>query len=44
MANLLVPALARRQIQLLGVSTLAPFRQYVERDAAIQRRVQPVVL
>ncbi len=44
MANLLVPALARRQLQLLGVSTLAPFRQHIERDAAIQRRVQPVVL
>ena len=35
MANLLVPALARRQIQLLGISTLAPFRQHIERDAAI---------
>lgn len=44
MANVLVPALARRQIQLLGVSTLAQYRQHIERDAAIQRRVQPVVL
>jgi ATP-dependent Clp protease ATP-binding subunit ClpA len=43
-APLLVPALARRQIQLLGVSTLAQYRQYIERDAGIQRRVQPVVL
>ena len=44
MAPLIVPALARRQIQLLGVSTLTQYRQYIERDAAIQRRVQPVVL
>ncbi len=44
MMNLLIPALARRQIQLIGVSTLAPFRQYIERNAAIERRVQPVVL
>jgi ATP-dependent Clp protease ATP-binding subunit ClpC len=43
-APLLGPALARRQIQLLGTSTLAQYRQYIERDAAIQRRVQPVVL
>lgn len=42
--NVLIPALARRQIQLLGISTLAPFRQHIERNAAIQSRVQPVML
>lgn len=42
--NELIPALSRRQIQFLGMSTIAPFRQYIERIAAIQRCVQPVMM
>lgn len=43
-ANLLVPMLARRQVQLIGACTLAQYRHYIERDAAFQRRFQEVVL
>lgn len=43
-ATLLVPLLARRQIQLIGACTLEQYRQHIERDAAIQRRVQEVVV
>ncbi len=42
--NELIPALSRRQIQFLGTSTIDPFRQYIERIAAIQRSVQPVMM
>ncbi|MBD2635793.1 ATP-dependent Clp protease ATP-binding subunit [Limnothrix sp. FACHB-881] len=40
--NLLKPALARGQLQCLGATTLDEYRQYVERDAALERRFQPV--
>ncbi len=40
----LVPPLARREMQLLGTSTLPMYRQYIERDAGIQRRVQEIML
>jgi len=43
-AGLLKPALARDQIQLIGACTVEQYRQYVERDAAIQRRCQEVCL
>ncbi len=39
----LVPPLARHEMQLLGTSILPQYRQYIERDAAIQRRVQEIV-
>lgn len=42
-ANILVPALARRQVQLIGTSTLEMYRRYVERDAALQRRFQEIM-
>jgi ATP-dependent Clp protease ATP-binding subunit ClpA len=43
-ANLLKPALARGQIQLMGACTLAQYRQYLARDAAVQRRFQEVLM
>jgi ATP-dependent Clp protease ATP-binding subunit ClpA len=43
-APLLTPALARREIQLLGTSTLAHYRQSIERDAGIGIRIQAVAL
>lgn len=43
-AGLLKPALHRDQIQLLGTCTLEQYRQYIERDAAIQRCCQEVCL
>ncbi len=43
-ANLLKPALARDQIQLMGACTLAQYRQHIERDAAMQRRFQEILM
>jgi ATP-dependent Clp protease ATP-binding subunit ClpC len=43
-ANLLKPALARGEIQCVGATTLNEFRQYIERDAALERRFQPVMV
>lgn len=41
-ANLLKPALARGQLQVIGATTIAEYRQYIEKDAALERRLQPV--
>ncbi|NJN86130.1 MAG: ATP-dependent Clp protease ATP-binding subunit [Leptolyngbyaceae cyanobacterium SL_7_1] len=43
-ANLLKPALARGEFQCLGATTLDEYRQYIERDAALERRFQPVTV
>ena len=43
-ANMLKPALARGQMQCLGATTLNEFRQHIERDAALERRFQPVMV
>ena len=43
-ANMLKPALARGQLQCLGATTLNEFRQHIERDAALERRFQPVMV
>ena len=43
-ANLMKPALARGEIQCLGATTLNEYRQYIERDAALERRFQPVTV
>jgi ATP-dependent Clp protease ATP-binding subunit ClpC len=43
-ATLLKPVLARRQIQLIGTCTLEQYQQYIERDAAMQRRCQEICL
>ena len=41
-ANILKPALARGEIQVIGATTLDEYRRYVEKDAALERRFQPV--
>jgi ATP-dependent Clp protease ATP-binding subunit ClpB len=43
-ANLLKPALARGEIQCLGATTLAEYRKYIEKDAALERRFQPLLV
>ncbi len=43
-ANLLKPALARGQLRCMGATTLTEFRQYFEKDAALERRFQPVMV
>ncbi len=41
-SNILKPALARGEIQLIGATTLEEYRKYIEKDAALERRFQPV--
>nr|YP_010032255.1 ClpC [Schizocladia ischiensis]QOW07591.1 ClpC [Schizocladia ischiensis] len=41
-ANMLKPALARGEIQCIGATTIEEYRQYIEKDAALERRFQPV--
>ncbi len=41
-ANILKPALARRELHTIGATTLKEYRKYFEKDAALQRRFQPV--
>merc|ERR1712072_1335737 len=41
-ANLLKPALARGELQVIGATTIEEYRKYIERDAALERRFQPV--
>ena len=41
-ANILKPALSRGEIQIIGATTLEEFRKYFEKDAALERRFQPV--
>ena len=41
-ANILKPALARGEIQVIGATTLNEYRKYIEKDAALERRFQPV--
>ena len=41
-ANILKPALARGELQCLGATTLDEYRKHIERDAALERRLQPV--
>ncbi len=43
-ANLLKPALARGELQCIGATTLDEYREYIERDAALERRFQPVMV
>jgi ATP-dependent Clp protease ATP-binding subunit ClpC len=43
-ANLMKPALARGDLQCLGATTLDEYRQHIERDAALERRFQPVMV
>ena len=41
-SNILKPSLARGEIQLIGATTLEEYRKYIEKDAALERRFQPV--
>ena len=43
-SNILKPSLARGELQLIGATTIAEYRKYVERDAALERRFQPVTV
>ena len=43
-ANILKPALARGDIQVIGATTLEEYRKYIEKDAALERRFQPITL
>lgn len=41
-SNLLKPMLARGEIEVIGATTLAEYRKYIEKDAALERRFQPI--
>lgn len=43
-ANILKPALSRGEIQVIGATTLVEYRKYIEKDAALERRFQPVMI
>lgn len=43
-ANILKPLLARAEIQVIGATTLNEYRKYIEKDAALERRFQPVIV
>lgn len=43
-ANILKPALARGEIQIIGATTLAEYRKHIEKDSALERRFQPVLV
>jgi len=43
-ANILKPALARGQLQLVGATTIDEYRKYIEKDAALERRFQPILV
>jgi len=43
-ANILKPALARGELQCIGATTLDEYRKHIERDAALERRFQPVMI
>ena len=43
-ANILKPALSRGEIQVIGATTFSEYRKYIEKDAALERRFQPVTV
>lgn len=43
-ANILKPSMARGEIQLIGATTIAEYRKYIEKDAALERRFQPITV
>lgn len=43
-ANILKPALSRGEIQVIGATTLTEYRKYIEKDAALERRFQPIMV
>jgi ATP-dependent Clp protease ATP-binding subunit ClpC len=43
-ANILKPALARGELQIIGATTLNEYRKHIEKDAALERRFQPIIV
>ncbi len=43
-SNMLKPSLARGELQCIGATTIDEFRQYIERDGALERRFQPIIV
>jgi ATP-dependent Clp protease ATP-binding subunit ClpC len=43
-ANMLKPALARGKLQVIGATTISEYRKYIEKDAALERRLQPLLV
>ncbi|MBQ3141514.1 MAG: ATP-dependent Clp protease ATP-binding subunit [Clostridia bacterium] len=43
-ANLMKPALSRGEVQVIGATTLTEYRKHIEKDAALERRFQPIVV
>ena len=43
-ANILKPALSRGDVQIIGATTLAEYRKYIEKDSALERRFQPIIV
>ncbi len=43
-ANILKPALSRGEVQIIGATTLAEYRKHIEKDSALERRFQPVIV
>ncbi len=43
-ANILKPALSRGEVQIIGATTLSEYRKYIEKDSALERRFQPIVV
>ena len=43
-ANILKPALARGELQCIGATTIEEYRKYIEKDSALERRFQPIMV
>jgi len=43
-ANILKPALSRGEVQIIGATTLTEYRKYIEKDSALERRFQPIMI
>ena len=43
-ANILKPALSKGDVQIIGATTLTEYRKYIEKDAALERRFQPIII
>ena len=43
-SNILKPSLARGELQLIGATTIGEYRKYIEKDAALERRLQPITV
>lgn len=43
-ANIMKPALSRGEIQVIGATTMTEYRKYIEKDAALERRFQPIIV